>query len=250
MNLKNYFELKRFWLLLKMEITRSQKGVIMTLGIAFGFLFFLGLLLTPVFEPALNVFEHSSGYAITLLIAGFILSSMAYRDLGNPLKRQNFLTLPVSAFERFLSMWLLTSIGWIGIYTVFFTVYTWFANFVGQLVYNQLTFENFHPLNLFSVSTMKYYFVLQGIFLAGAVQFRGFAFPKTLLTLVIFGAVCGGTVYLIMKDYFQYDWEAEAEPFTGMPVDQFWKIMQWMFWWLLAPLSWVITYIGLKEQEA
>lgn len=249
MHLKNYFEVKRFWLLLKMEMTRSRKGVIMTLGIAFGFLFFLGLLLSPVFEPAMMVFEHSSGYAFTMLIAGFILSSMAFRDLGNPLKRQNYLTLPVSAFEKFLSMWLLTSLGWIGIYTVFFTVYTWFASFIGEIVYNHLTFEKFQPLGMFSVNTMKYYFVLQGIFLAGAAQFRGFAFPKTVLTLVIFGAICAGIIYLLMKGYFQYDWEAEPDPFTDMPVHQVWKIMRWMFWWLLAPLSWVITYIGLKEQE-
>lgn len=124
MNLKNHFELSRFWLLLKMEMARSRKGILMALVITFGFLFFAGLLLTPVLEPGMAVFEHGSGYTFTLLIVGFIFSSLAYRDSGNTLRRSNYLTLPVSAFEKFLSMWLLTSVGWILVYTIIFTVYT------------------------------------------------------------------------------------------------------------------------------
>jgi hypothetical protein len=249
MNLKNYFELSRFWFLLKMELSRSSRGVLMTLVIIFGFLFFVGLLLGPVFDPGMIVFEHSPGYAFTLLVGGFILSSLAYRDLGNPLRRNNYLMLPVSALEKFLSMWLLTSVGWILLYTLTYEAYTLFANSVGQLIFGHLTFESFEPLSQFAVRTMKYYFVLHGIFLAGAAYFKGYPFPKTLLTLILFGAVCGVITYLIMNGVFDIDYTLESNLFNGMLVCQLWKVIQWMFWWLLAPLCWVITYLGLKEQE-
>lgn len=221
----------------------------MALAIIIGILFFLGLLLTPVFEPGLTYFEHSSGYAFTLLTGGFILSSMAYRDLGNPLKRYNYLTLPVSTLERFLSMWLLTSIGWVFLYTFIYALYSLFANAIGQVIFTHITFETFNPLSGYAFKFMKYYVVLHGIFLAGAAEFRGFALPKTLLALVIFGAVCGGITYLIMKGYFDVEYTLEPDLFAGMPVSQIWKVIQWMFWWLFAPISWIITYLGLKEQE-
>ena len=221
----------------------------MTLVIMFGFLFFVGLLLSPVVDPTMVLFEHSIPYAITLLAGGFILSSLSYRDLSNNLRSYNYLTLPVSTLERFLSMWLLTSFGWIFLYTIIYTIYTLFANAVGQFLFSELTFETFDPLGPFAVRFMKFYFVLHGVFLAGAAHFKGYAFPKTLLTLVLFAAVCGGITYLIMKDMFYFDPTEESCSFIGLPVYQVWLVIQWLFWWLLAPLCWVITYLGLKEQE-
>ncbi|MGD2033603.1 MAG: hypothetical protein PVF73_01000 [Bacteroidales bacterium] len=249
MSLKNYFEISRFWLLLKMEIARSRKGLLVTLVITFGFLFFIGLLLTPFIDPSMIIYEHNTGFAFTLLTGGFILSSLAYRDSSNTLRRYKYLTLPVSTFEKFLSMWLLTSFGWILLYTITYTIYSFFANAIGQLLFHDLVFETFNPLGPGAVQFMKLYFVLQGIFLAGAAHFKGYVIPKTLLTLILFGAVCGGITYLLMQDLFHIEMTTESCSFIGLPSFQVWMIIQWLFWWLLAPLCWVITYLGLKEQE-
>ena len=134
MDLKHYFEIRRCWLLMKMELYKSRKGLVMSLLIILGFLFIVGLLLAPLMDPALVVYEHLSGYAYTLLTGGCILSSLAYRDLGSSLRRYNYLMLPVSTLEKFLSMWLLTSVGWILLYTLIYTIYTLFANAIGQLL--------------------------------------------------------------------------------------------------------------------
>jgi hypothetical protein len=249
MDIKNFFSISRFWLLMKMEMSRSRKGFFMALAIIFGAMFIMGLLLTPVFDPDLRIYEHTSGFAFTLLIGGFILSSLAYRDLGNELRRYNYLTLPVSSFEKFLSMWLLTSVGWILAYTLVYSIYTVLANAVGQIVFDHLTFVPFDPLGPESTRTMRFYFVLQGIFLAGAAQFRGYPFPKTLLVLVLVGAVGGVIMYLVMKGYLDFDMSSDPNLFDGMPSERFKNILVWMFWWLLAPLCWVLTYLGLREQE-
>ena len=249
MNLKHHFQISRFWLLLKLELARSRKGLVMTLVIIFGFMFIVGLLLSPILDPSMVVYEHSPGYAFTLLIGGFILSSLAYRDLGNGLRRYNYLTLPASTLEKFLSMWILTSFGWIFLYTLLFSIYSILANAIGQILFDHLTFVAFDPFGQFTIRIMLYYFVLQGVFLAGAAHFRGYPFPKTLLALVLFGAVCGLVMYFILKGLFDFDMGSESNPFAGMASGQVWNILQWMFWWLLAPLCWVITYLGLKEQE-
>ena len=249
MNLKKYFELSRFWLLLKIEISRSRKGLLMALTIIFGFLFIVGFLLAPILDPDLKIYEYTQGYTFMLLAGGFVLSSLAYRDLGNSLKRYNYLTLPVSAFEKFLSMWLLTSVGWILLFTLIYSVYSLIATPIGRLLFDDLTYVPFDPFGQTAIESMKFYFVLQGIFLVGATHFRGYALPKTLLTLVIFAAVCGGIIYLIMNDMFNIDMPSGTCPFADMSVGQMKIILEWMFWWLLAPLCWLITYMGLKEQE-
>lgn len=252
MNLTNYFDPARFWQLLKLELFKSRKGVFMTFAVTFGMLFFLDLLLGTVLEQTKVVHEHTESYAFPLLIGGFILSSLAFSDLGSPLKRYQFLALPVSALERFLSMWLLTSVGWIVLFTAAYTVYAWLANPIGQLLFSDVAFKKFAPFGSFTLSAIKYYFVLQGIFLVGAAHFRGYVLPKTLLVLIVCAAVCGTIVYFTMKDVFLAEHECDGYDcvlLQGIAVHSVWTIVKGMFWWVLAPLCWVVAYLGIKEQE-
>jgi hypothetical protein len=254
MNLTNYFDISRFWLLLKMELFRSRKGVGMTLEIAFGLHFFVGLLLETIMEENKIIHEYNTGYAFTLILGGFVLSSLAFSDLSNSLKRYSYLTLPVSTLEKFLCMWLLTTVGWVVLYTILFTIYTLIASAIGHVLFSYMTFQPFEPLNVFATDTMRYYFVLQGIFLAGAVHFKGYAFPKTLFLLVLFAIVCGIIAYFFMADLFQSDTGTECTMesnfLIGTPVHQFWIVIKWLFWWVLAPLCWIVTYLGLRDREA
>jgi hypothetical protein len=252
MKLTNYFEISRFWLLLKVELFRSRKGVLMTFVITFGMLFFAGLLLDILVEKEKVFFGHEENYTLALMIGGFILTSLAFDDLGNTLRRSHYLTLPASAFEKFTCMWLLTSAGWIILFTIIYSFYTFIANVIGPILFRHITFQPFEPLGEYSLDTMRSYFVLQGVFLVGAVQFRGYVFPKTLFTLILFGAVCGTIAYFIMEDLLlAHECNAgECELVKRMKVHQAWVLVKWLFWWTLAPLCWVITYLGLKEQEA
>ncbi len=103
------------------------------------------------------------------------------------------------------------------------------------------------------LTAMKFYFVLQGIFLVGAVYFRGYVLPKTLFTLILFGVVVGTLTYFVMEDVFLSDHECTSEEcyllieMEGHPV---WRVTQGLFWWGLAPVCWVIAFVGLKDQEA
>lgn len=224
----------------------------MTFVITFGVLFFVDLLLGSFVENTTLLYEHYNSYASTLLIGGFILSSLAFRDLGNPLKRYHYLTLPASTFEKFIGMWLLTSVGWIFLYTLTYTVYTVVVNPIGHLLFSHVTFQAFEPWGEFPRQAMKFYLVLQGIFLVGAVYFRGYVLPKTLFTLILFGVAVGTLTYFIMADVFLADHECTSEEcslLVEMEGHQAWKVAQGLFWWGLAPLCWVIAFLGLKEQE-
>ncbi|ELR72015.1 hypothetical protein C900_02010 [Fulvivirga imtechensis AK7] len=251
--MSRYFDISRFWLLLKLEVFRSRKGILMTFVIVFGMLFFIGLLLDIAVDSHKRLYEHTENYIFSLLAGGFVLSSLAFNDLGNSLKRYHYLTLPASTLEKFVCMWLLTSVGWMGLFTLTYFIYALIANPIGELLFAGVAFEPFNPLDDFAVNTMKYYFILHGIFLVGATHFKGYVLPKTLFVLVLFGAAIGTLAYFILKGVFLSDHEClgyECELLDEIVAHRFWMIIKWVFLWVLAPFCWVTAYIGLKEQEA
>jgi hypothetical protein len=252
MKLRHYFDPKRFWLLLKLEFTRNCRGIAMLFFITFGLLFFVGFMLSLMVEGSIKTFEHHTDYTSSLLIGGFILTSLAFHDLGNPLKRSGYFTLPVSAFEKFLCMWLLTSLGWIVLFTIAYSFYALAANPIGEMVFRNVKFESFNPLGDSALSAMKYYFVLQGVFLVGAAHFRGYAFAKTVFVLLVFVMFFVIVFYFTLLDVFMTEhdctgYDCELLPEIGnQPI---WRVLMIFFWWILAPLCWVIGYLGIKEQE-
>ena len=253
MRLKNHFDISRFWLLLKLELFRSRKGILITLVITFGLLFFMDLLLSTFLEMKKVTHDHSGGYASTLIIGGFILTSLAFGDLGNNLKRYSYLTLPASPFEKFFCMWLLTSIGWIVVYTIDYTLYAFVANMVGGMLFSLVRFVPFDPLGPAALLSMKFYFVLQGIFLVGAVHFKGYVLPKTLFALVLFTLFSGVIAYFFLTDVMDAETEeclSQPDFLSGSATHGFWQIVVWIFWWLFAPITWVLAYTGMKDKEA
>jgi hypothetical protein len=250
MKLSDYFETSRFWLLLKMELFRSKRGLMITFVVTFGLLFTV-FILKNIFSSSQVFDSHSDSYTFLLLIGGFILSSLAFSDLGNPMRRYSYLTLPASTFEKFMSMWLLTCIGWILMFTITFIIYSFIADSTGRYFFKNVTFRAFDPLDKSTLTAMGYYVLFQAIFLVGAVHFRGYVFPKTLFVVMLFGIICGLIFYLIMADIINTADQCPPgyNPFTENPIKQFLQIVGRTGTWLLAPLCWVITYIGLKEQE-
>lgn len=250
MNMSNHFELSRFWFLLKLEWFKSKRALGITLAVFMG-LGFVGFISEVVIEHK-KVLDNAGGnFAAGLLLIGFIITSLAFHDLGDTLKRYGYLTLPVSALEKFLSMWLLTTVGWILLYTSLSVVYSFFTIGVGKLVFGHVTIYPLNPFTSVPLNAMRYYIVLQSLFMVGATQFRGYVFLKTLAAVLILALVIGLIAYLIFADMLPFDECASAmNPLEDPTIRVFCNIVVAMFWWLLAPVCWIATYLGIKEQEA
>lgn len=248
MNIQNHFDISRFWLLLKLELLRSRKAILITFNIILGMML-LGIWLEPLVDD--NKIIHGENYGFGLMIGGFVLSSLAFTDLGNSLRKHQYLTLPASTLEKLLCMWLLTCVGWVVSFTLFYLVYAPVGDTIGHMLYSNITYHKFDLQSDLVISIIAYYVVLQGIFLIGAVHFKGYVFPKTLFTLLLFGAVCGTIMYFIAGDLFNLNIECTTDVvfLENSSVYWAWLIIQHVFWWLLAPLCWIIAYFGLKEKE-
>lgn len=252
MNATQLIDLSRLWLLLKLELFKNKRGIVITLAVIFGILF-TGLLMKAYFGYKEVYESHEEDYAFTLITGGFIISSLAFKDLGTLLRRHNYLTLPASVLEKFLSMWLLTSVGWIILFSLCYIVYAFIANAAAHLLFSQVTFRAFEPFGNTVISAARSYFVMQGIFLAGAVHFKGYVLPKTILSLLLFAGLSGIIAYFMMADLLHGDYTCSPETckmLSNSGAHTIWLLAKGFFWWALAPLTWVITYFGLKEQEA
>jgi hypothetical protein len=252
MSVRDHFEPSRFWALLRLEVLRHLKGIGMAFVITFGLLFVLGLLLSLAVEGDIKIFRHEENYAASLLIGGFVLSSLAFDDLADPLRRSRYLTLPAAAFEKLLVMWLLTCVGWVILFSVTYTLYSYVANPIAKLLFDHVTFEAFNPFDAIVPETIKYYVVLQAIFLMGAAHFRGYVLPKTIFTIVLIAVVIGALLYFSLSDIFLSDHDCDGnhcELVDQVGLHSVWTMTKFTFWWLLAPTCWVLTFLGLKEQE-
>ena len=236
---------------MKLELFKSRMGVIITLDIAIGLLF-IGMFMDILFDPSLTVYDHSESFAFTMAIGGFVLTSLAFNSLSNSLKRFSYLTLPVSTFERWLCMWLLTSIGWVVLYSTVFFLYTLIANNVGRVIYDFVEFKPFNPFAEINYYGMLTYLAIHGMFLVGATHFKGYVFPKTLFTVFTTAFVIGFILFMSLKDIFLTEHECkgyECEFTDVMGVHWVWAVIKFFFWWILAPLSWVVSYLGLRDKE-
>lgn len=249
--MNQYFNLNRFISLLKLELYKSRRGILLTFVVTFGLHFFVGFLLSLLVEDHLTVYNHDENYAFSLMVGGFILSSLAFSDLSHPLKRPAYLLLPAAVLEKFLSMWLLTTVGWVLLYTITFTAYTWFVNGVGQAFFNGIQFEWFNPFGEVAIQTIGYYVVIQSIFLVGATQFKGYVLLKTLFVLVLLAMFAGSVAYMMLSGLPDTGEACLTDPgaFEASTVYRFWQVVKILFWWVLAPVAWLITYYGLKEKE-
>lgn len=248
-----HFNIDRLSYLFRLELFYARKPLLLIVFAGFGLLFFIGTLLALYTEPDTRVFDPTEGYTFNLIFGGFIITSLSYSNLGNRLKKYDFLLLPVSALERFVSIWILTTIGWVLVYTPVFWLYSLIANPISHLIFPNVQFVNFRFNNPMVFISIKVYLAMHGIFLLGSTMFRGYAFLKTTLSIMVILLLCGGSIFLILKDAFYQDHyctvEGECELLDAILAGSVFAFWSFFFWYILPLVTWTLSYFGLKNQE-
>ena len=131
-------------------------------------------------KPALYV----ALFPIALLAGGLLFTSAIFADLHHPLQRFQYLTLPCSNVERFLSRYLLTGPLYYLYVLVVYTAFDWLAAAIANALAGTRAapFEPFEPR---MIQVMFTYFALQALMFGGAIFFRSHALVKTALGLVL-----------------------------------------------------------------
>lgn len=185
-------------------------------------------------------------YLVVFMLGGYIFTSKAFDEMHAPQRSYMFLTLPVSATEKLLAAWLITS----PLYVLVFGLMMLLLSFFSSLVAGSLDALPYVFDDVF-FNCVGVYMVTQAVFFLGATTFRGNNFLKTLLALIVvamlIAAYIGALYYLLFGSGNYYLPEGSEMKET------IWYIMEvivpMLFWWLLAPFLLLVSYFKLKERQ-
>ncbi|MBN1836360.1 MAG: hypothetical protein JW820_10955 [Spirochaetales bacterium] len=252
---------RRLGLLLRRDLAGGYRGVLIAMAAVGGFLILSRVVSAFSHQPAP---VHPAIYAQLLFIGGFIVTSLAFRELHLDSQSIFYLTLPGSALEKFLSKLLVSSVGYALGSLVFYSAVSAAAEGISRLIFGT-SYPFFNPLDRNVLLAAAAYLVTQSVFLVGSLYFRRLAFVKTVLYLVLFGIVLGIVsglaAWIVFRDYAmgrsiifqpylnQLGATGELERILQPLAEGFWRAARLLFWIAVAPVGWVIGYLRLRETE-
>lgn len=258
MQLASYFQPNRFLYLLKKDTLFDHKRTWMMAGV----LFTIGLItiISWAYDGDNDTAEfHVDTFGALLLIGGFIYTASAFKELDETNTAHLYLSLPASNFEKFFSKFLTTTIGFAFGFTLFYWIFSLLTNGIVE-GYFDMDMEPFRPFSDHNGFLFKLFFVIQPLFLLGAIIFRKYAAAKTVFAVLLLEIVLAIIGYLLMRivffDFFE-GWKLigpgiEAVPSKGFedfvsgPLK---NIGEFMFWYVLPVFFWVVCYFKLSEKE-
>ncbi|MFD3002255.1 hypothetical protein ACFS7Z_17925 [Pontibacter toksunensis] len=238
--------LKRLGFFLKRQLYLNISTMWIAIGAILGLLLILSALFAVFSDDAEVVFGLRNLYLVVFMVGGYIFTSKIFDEMHAPQKSYMFLTLPVSATEKLLAAWLITSPVYVVVAGLIMLLLT---SFSALLAGNTDAFP--YLIDDVFFNCLGVYMVTQAVFFLGATTFRSNNFLKTLLVLIVvvllIAAYTGGLGYLLFGQAHN-----RLEPDSGLKDTAefiFTRIIPMLFWWLLAPFLLVVSYFKLKERQ-
>ncbi|WP_212001798.1 hypothetical protein [Chitinophaga sp. HK235] len=262
----NVLDFRRLGFYLRQHLLASWKSYLLGTLVIFGI-----MLLFPVFilltgNAPKRMTDIIGFYYIGLFFAGMLFTSLSFSDFSNKEKGVHFLLLPASLFEKYITMFLITSIGFLLVYHLCSSI-GFFA--IDNVVRSKTGIGLVRNWEFFSTQNGGVYFYygyifLHAVFLLGAVSFQRLAFFKTFVTtLLILGSLYLLNtlfVWILFGNKMYY-------PFHQVPFllvvtkggvynsemfiisEKMIKSYAFIAEYVLAPVLWTIAYFRLKDKE-
>ena len=156
-----FFNPRRFLLLLRRDFSNGYRSVLIAMAAVSGFI---------ILFSAISVMLGGSGefhtvrFAGLLFIGGYIVSSLAFRELHQPDRSYFYCTMPGSLLEKFFSKLLVTSLGYALGTLIFYTILAVASEGINRLIFCHSHYF-FNPLDVNIFLMMGIYLVTQSVFL-------------------------------------------------------------------------------------
>lgn len=266
----NVFNLRRMQLYLQKHMTDHYRFYTMSMLAVFGLMTVIGVSMILL---ARNPFDRLSNlvpfYYIGLFFGGMLFTSRSFNELGNKEKGVDFLMLPASQFEKFITLLLVSTIGYLLFYHLCCYLSFKIIESVQLTALGRKIEMNYQFLDDPKEKVYVYYgyMIMQAIFLVGATYFHKYSFVKTLLAnfLFLFMLWCINSFLVTCIFGFDHEFWKRSVPFLmvnkleGGPSSwhtTVYLIPEWLqhFYlfavkFLIAPILWTIAYFRLKDQE-
>jgi hypothetical protein len=201
--------------------------------------------LVAYFKP-LAVYNLIPLYTVTFYLGGYIFTSKIFHEMHVPQKSYAFLTLPVSASEKLLGAWLITS----PIYLITTLAAALILFFLSTSIAG-MPFKLSGMVSEDSIRIIGSFLVSQIFYFVGAVAFKGNNFFKTLLALFIvvmlISAYGAGLGYLLFGGN---DFRVQPDSELQKPAEFiFREVIPFLYWYVLGPFLLLVAYFKLKERQ-
>ncbi len=257
MYINSILNFNRIFYLIRNEIASNYKKIFTVFGAVAGILFLNSI--SRFYKPSANT--SGGWFGIILIIGGLIYTSNIFKDLHHPQKGIHYLMQPASITEKFLAKLLMVSAGYSLTVIVFMFLFSAMMSGLsliffgyGQTLFNPFTNDvGWMILN---------YIIIQSVFLLGSVYFKRSAFFKTILAIFIFIILIGLTgiffIRIVYHDFFGKfitggNMSLNFPEITGYFNDIILKylpgIVKILYWFVMAPFFWIVTFFRLKETE-
>lgn len=267
MNNNDTFSIKRFGLLLQKDIQENWKKYLMYIATIYGV-----LVIILTWNTNSNVtFENFVAYnnrewiTITILLFfafGAIFAATMMEPMNNKTKRISYLMNPSSSLEKFLSRWLIVTVG----YILLFSVIVFFADasriFIASIRFpgTETPFMDFSKIvgegsgrfftTYYQLSMIiALYFLLQSLFVLGSTFWPKNSFIKTfsacLVIIISYVFICDKLISLLLGGYL-------SAPFfdrTGPENDYKAELTTTIVFSLFALSIWTLSFFRFKESE-
>ncbi len=255
MKLQEIFAWQRFWHLIKNDLLKNYRSLLIALGAVSGVLLFINVMVGLGQGDPQIPFVY---FALLLMIGGAILSSLAFREIHDAQKGHLYLTLPSSLLEKLVSKLLLTTVGYIVVTILFFYLLSLLARLLNLLVFDYAS-EIFNPFTTEVWQLSRIYVIIQSFFLFAGVYFRKIAFLKLFFILfmisIILSLFAGLAGRIIFRNYGQFfrGFQVPGDFMSSAALESFANtianIATFIFYWIMAPYFWILSYFRLKEKE-
>ena len=257
--MNNFFSLKRFRRLFIKQTAEHYRTYLMSVGVLAGVMLLGGSFLFFVIPEPPDAGMQTAMFVILMLIAGTIFTSTIFSDYGDKSKAISSLTLPATAFEKFL-------VGWLYSYPIFMIVYTavFYLVLIGLgsmrhwSVGQHFDILSLHQDILSMVLVM--FSILHAISIFGAVLFKKLHFIKTgfaffigyafimIANTLFLKAVTGLNVIKFAMPYGYLNFDVGSK-YYSIYVKNSISLGVIITLLVVALLIWVAAYFRLKEKQ-
>lgn len=253
--MKNHFNLRRFGLLFRKHTVEHYKSYLMSLTVLVGIMALVMGFVTYS-TGRLDVGLQDLFFMLFLVGAGSMFTSTVFSDLGDQKRAISFLTLPASALEKYLVVWVYSFLIYLLVYIPAFYLVASGLISIAQEKTNLLKLVG--PNGNLDKLIFLYAF-LHAVSLVGAVYFRKAHFVKTVFTLFLGFFAVLILNRLLLQAMLGTD-NLSAVPLSSAAFvenDQLYTLgvtdAEFSFTWIISIgfllMVWAASYFKLKEKQ-
>ena len=260
--MNNLFNIKRFGHVFKKDLLENYKRYLLSFVTLMGI-----MVIIMAFQPWDNR-SLLTYMSLLFLAAGILFASTFMNPMNSKLKRISYLVNPASNIEKFLTRWLITTIG----YILVFFVALWIADVIKVAVCTVIYPDS--NIQLLDLSKLRYpgddyinyeymllrhpfdimifiYLLLQSIFLLGSTFWEKASFLKTFtalsITIFSYNMICRWIIFLFYEKFDGFNNVIGSfNPATTMEQAVTFACLVMSFFTLA---NWTLAFFRIRESE-